>query len=126
MRLLFVHQNFPGQYRHLAPWFAARAGNEVVGLGEKDNILRQRVNLPQVKLLGYNLPKLDPAKLTPFTQSAQRAIHRGRTVARGAVQLRRSGFRPDVIFTHLGWGEALFLKDIFPEARVLLYCEFYY
>jgi len=126
MRLLFVHQNFPGQYRHLAPWFAAREGNEVVGLGEKDNIVRQHVAMPNVKLLGYNLPKIDATKLTPFTQSALRAIHRGRTVARGAVQLRRSGFRPDVIFTHLGWGEALFLKDIFPEAKVLLYCEFFY
>lgn len=126
MKLLFVHQNFPGQYRHLAPHFAAQPGCEVVGLGEKDNIVRQRVAMPGVKLLGYNLPKLDAAKLSPFTQSLTRAIHRGRTVARGAFQLRRSGFRPDVIFTHLGWGEGLFLKDIFPEARILLYCEFFY
>jgi glycosyltransferase involved in cell wall biosynthesis len=47
-------------------------------------------------------------------------------VARGAEALRRQGFRPDVVFTHLGWGEGLFLKDIFPEAKVLLYCEFFY
>src|SRR4051812_2120559 len=82
--------------------------------------------MPGVKLLGYDLPKLDPAKVTPFNASVLRAIHRGRTVARGAAALRRSGFRPDVIFTHLGWGEGLFLKDIFPEAKVLLYCEFFY
>lgn len=126
MRLLFVHQNFPGQYRHLAPHFAAQAGNEVVGVGEKSNILSQRLVMPGVKVLGYDVPKIDPSKLSPFTQSLARAIHRGRIVARGAAALRRSGFRPDVIFTHLGWGEGLFLKDIFPEARVLLYCEFYY
>jgi glycosyltransferase involved in cell wall biosynthesis len=126
MRLLFVHQNFPGQYKHLAPYFASRQGNEVVGIGEKDNVVRQRPVMPGVKLLGYNLPKLDPSKVTPFNQSVLRAIHRGRVVARGALGLRKAGFRPDVIFTHIGWGEALFLKDLFPEARVLLYCEFFY
>ncbi len=126
MRLLFVHQNFPGQYRHLAPYFASIGGHEVVGIGEKDNVIRQRPVMPGVKLLGYTLPKLDAAKLTPFNQSVLRAIHRGRVVARGAAALRKSGFRPDVIFAHIGWGEALFLKDIFPEARILLYCEFFY
>jgi glycosyltransferase involved in cell wall biosynthesis len=126
VRLLFVHQNFPGQYRHLAPWFAAQPGNQVAAVGEKANVLRQRVAMANVKLLGYDLPKLDPAKVNPFNASVLRAIHRGRTVARGAEALRRSGFRPDVLFTHLGWGEGLFLKDIFPEAKVLLYCEFFY
>jgi glycosyltransferase involved in cell wall biosynthesis len=126
VRLLFVHQNFPGQYRHLAPHLAAQPGNEVVAVGEKANVLRQRPAMAGVKLLGYDVPRLDPVKITTFNAAVQRAIHRGRTVARGAAALRRSGFRPDVIFTHLGWGEGLFLKDIFPEARVLLYCEFYY
>ena len=121
-----MHKNFPGQYRHLAPYFASQSGNEVVGIGEKDNILRQRRVLPGVKLLSYNLPKLDPAKITPFNQSVLRAIHRGRVVASGAVRLRKTGFRPDVIFGHIGWGETLFLKDIFPEAKMLLYCEFFY
>ena len=49
-----------------------------------------------------------------------KAIRRGRAVAAGALDLRRRGFRPDVIFAHIGWGEALFLKDVFPAARVLL------
>jgi glycosyltransferase involved in cell wall biosynthesis len=47
-------------------------------------------------------------------------------VAAGAAKLRQAGFRPDVICAHIGWGEALFLKDVFPEAKLLLYCEFFY
>jgi hypothetical protein len=34
-RFLFVHQNFPGQFRHLAPALAAE-GHEVVALGMVD------------------------------------------------------------------------------------------
>ena len=48
MRLLFVHQNFPGQYRHLAAYYAG-AGHEVVALGDKEN-LRYQPRLPGVRL----------------------------------------------------------------------------
>lgn len=120
MRLLFVHQNFPGQYRHLAAHYAAQPGNEVVCVGDKRNALRQ---LPGTKLLGYNI---EEPKGASFETPVLKAIARGKAVAAGMLHLRRDGFRPDVIFTHIGWGEALFLKDIFPEARVLLYGEFFY
>jgi glycosyltransferase involved in cell wall biosynthesis len=123
MKFLFVHQNFPGQYRHLAAHYAAQGGHQVVALGEKANVLRQR-QPPGVHLMGYELPEL--ATPDPFNASVLKAIHRGKRVAAGLLQLRRQGFYPDVIFAHLGWGEALFLKDIFPKARVLLYCEFFY
>ena len=123
IRLLFVHQNFPGQYRHLAAHYAAEAGYRVVAVGEKANLLRQP-RLPGVEVLGYDLPELE--RVEPFNASLVKAIHRGKRVAAGAAHLKRQGFRPDVIFAHIGWGEALFLKDIFPDARVLLYGEFFY
>jgi glycosyltransferase involved in cell wall biosynthesis len=122
MRVLFVHQNFPGQYGHIAAHYAAQPGNQVVAIGEKSN-LQRRQQLRGVKLLGYELQNL---QTTPFEASVQRAIHRGKRVATAASVLRRSGFVPDVIFAHIGWGEALFLKDVFPEAKILLYGEFYY
>jgi glycosyltransferase involved in cell wall biosynthesis len=125
MRILFVHQNFPGQYRHLARHYASLPEHEVVAVGEKANIVRQRPQLPGVKLLGYEMPASGTPKASA-EDSLRRAIQRGRIVAAGAARLRRSGFRPDVVFAHIGWGEALFLKDVFPDALVLLYCEFFY
>jgi len=122
VRLLFVHQNFPGQYGHLAAHYVAQPGNQVVAIGEKANLLR-RQQIPGVKLLGY---ELQPLKADSFEGNLQKAIHRGKRLATGASVLRRSGFIPDVIFAHIGWGEALFLKDVFPEAKLLLYGEFFY
>jgi glycosyltransferase involved in cell wall biosynthesis len=123
MKLLFIHQNFPGQYRHLAAHFASQPGHEVVAVGEQANLLRNRAPVPGLKLLGY---QSTPVKESSFESPILSAIRRGKTVAAGAARLRRSGFRPDVIFAHIGWGEALFLKDVFPESRILLYCEFFY
>ncbi|HZR68933.1 MAG TPA: glycosyltransferase family 4 protein [Burkholderiales bacterium] len=125
MRVLFVHQNFPGQYRHLARHYAALPGHEVVAVGEKRNVLQQRPALPGVRLLGYEMPGSNEAGAALDAQ-VRRAIARGRVVAAGAARLRAGGFRPDVVFAHIGWGEALFLKDVFPDAAVVLYCEYYY
>jgi len=122
MRLLFVHQNFPGQYRHLATHYAG-AGHEVVALGDKEN-LRYQPRLPGVRLFAYEAPREDHAG--EFEASALRAMQRGRALATAAAALRRAGFRPDLVFAHIGWGEALFLKEIFPAAPLLLYGEFFY
>ena len=123
MRLLFVHQNFPGQYRHLAAHYASQKTNQVFAIGEKANVLRQ-ARIPGVHRFGYDPPPAE--KADPFDAPVLKAIQRGKRVAAGASQLKRQGFYPDVIFGHIGWGEALFLKDLFPKARVLLYCEFFY
>jgi hypothetical protein len=32
LKYLFIHQNFPGQFRHLASALAAQPGNQVVAL----------------------------------------------------------------------------------------------
>jgi len=119
MRLLFVHQNFPGQYRYLASHFARQRGHEVVALGEKTNL---RLPLPGIKTFGYRLEE----EAGGFEAPVVRAIRRGRVVAAAALQDAQSRLPSDVVFAHIGWGEALFLKDVFPDAKLLLYCEFFY
>jgi glycosyltransferase involved in cell wall biosynthesis len=54
------------------------------------------------------------------------AVRRGQAVVRACIELKKRGFTPDIIHAHPGWGEALFLKDVFPDARLTVYCEFYY
>ncbi|OGA68999.1 MAG: glycosyl transferase family 1 [Betaproteobacteria bacterium RIFCSPLOWO2_12_FULL_65_14] len=126
MRVLFVHQNFPGQYRHLAPSLAA-AGHQVVGLGEEPNVRRQMGLTPGVRLLGYRMPVPDnSAPPDPVLQPLNAALRRARVVAKAAAEIRERGFVPDVICSHIGWGEGIFLKDVFPNARQLLFCEYFY
>jgi len=127
MRLLFVHRYFPTQYRHLVTHYASH-GHEVVALGDKLELLHDRPHYQGVKLLGYDGPTAEtvPAKTLAIDSRARDAVARGYVVAIGAERFRRSGFIPDVVFAHIGWGEGIFLKDVFPEAKLLLYCEFFY
>lgn len=119
MRILFVHQNFPGQFLHLAPALAKR-GHEVLGFGAQAN---ERPS--PVPVLRYR----DPEPVKPFGLGTTYAemVARGLATARGAAALReKRGFTPDVIFGSIGWGETLFLREVFPNARYLAHAEFFY
>lgn len=120
MRILFVHQNFPGQFPHLAPALAAR-GHEVLALTDEKN---QRPS--PVRVVKYAAPPavtLSHPLGRPYAEFAER----GWMAARAARALRdRHSYAPDVIVGHTGWGETLFLKEIWPDARLLVYAELMY
>ncbi|WP_411837281.1 glycosyltransferase [Paracoccus sp. ME4] len=120
MRILFVHQNFPGQFPHLAPALAAR-GHEVLALTDEKN---ERSS--PIRTLRYKAP--EPVETASVLgRSYAEHAERGLLAARGARALRdRHGFHPDVIIGHPGWGETLFLKEIWPQARLLVYAELMY
>ena len=126
MRILFIHQNFPGQYRHLAPALADDPHNQVIGIGEENAIKRLTGFHPRIRLLAYAGPPGASPQTHHYLRSSEAAVRRGQAVARLGLALRQQGFVPEVICVHPAWGEALFLKDVFPNARVLLYLEFFY
>lgn len=121
MRVLFVHQNFPGQYRHIAPSIARRKGVQVVGLGENAGDA-----LPGVKHIRYKAPPVGHKDTHRYVRRFETAVFRGQHVARACLALKEKGFTPDLICCHPGWGEAIYLKDVFPDAKTLYYFEFYY
>ena len=124
MRLLFIHQNFPGQYRHLVHHFGSQKGHEIACVGESQNLLRWE-GLPGVRVHGYSVQEKKDAG-HPYALGFENSLRRGQAVAVTCTEIKKSGFVPDVICVHSGWGEGLFLKDVFPDAKILMYCEFFY
>lgn len=121
MKLLFVHQNFPGQFLHLAPEMQRR-GHDVRALIDATN-----KNTADVPLLRYTHAALEvDATATRLGRNFTTMSDRGVSVARFCQRLRAEGYVPDVIYGHSGWGETLFLKEVWPEAKLLVFAEFYY
>ncbi|WP_045387569.1 glycosyltransferase family 4 protein [Falsirhodobacter sp. alg1] len=121
MRILFVHQNFPGQFLHLAPALMAR-GHDVRALTDASN---RRADICPVVRYIFNPVGVDSAA-TRLGRTYTLHSDRGVVVARAAQQMRQSGYVPDLIVGHSGWGETLFLKNVWPEARLIAYAELYY
>lgn len=122
MKILFIHQNFPGQFKFLGPALVAR-GHEVHALHmrEQNNDAYSGVKLHRYKNVRGSTPNIHP-----WVQDFETKVIRGEACYNAAKLLADSGFRPDVIVSHHGWGESLLIKQVWPEARLGLYCEFYY
>jgi len=121
MKVLFVHNNFPAQYVNLAAALAKEPGFELVAVGAST-----AQAMPSVKLIKYALPDADVSGTHPFARRFDVECRRAEQVLYSLSSLAASGFTPDLILAHPGWGETLPLRTMFPKARLLVYCEFFY
>ncbi|HSI52948.1 MAG TPA: glycosyltransferase [Ramlibacter sp.] len=125
MRYLFVHQNFPGQFKHVSAALAAR-GHEVVGLG----VNKPGEPIPGVRHVLYRFAKAEEGDtsgpMRGVMSEVRDKVARGEAAARAMLALQKGGFTPDVVVVHSGWGEAFFTRDVFPDARHVVYAEYYY
>jgi len=121
MKILFVHQNFPGQYLHLARFLGARPEHEVVFLTQ-----RRDATLPGVRLVVYQPARVVTPTIHHYLRDTEAGVLNAQAVARAAWDLKASGFIPDVMVGHNGWGEIWYLKEVFPNTPLWGYFEFYY
>jgi glycosyltransferase involved in cell wall biosynthesis len=120
-KILFVHNNFPAQFLHLAQALASKPEMQLAAIGT-----HTAVRLPGVKLMKYSVSNPDVAATHPFARRFDLECRRAEEVLYAASSLSSSGFVPDIVFAHPGWGEALPLRAIFPNAHLIAYCEFFY
>lgn len=118
-RFLFIHQNFPGQFVHLAAALA-REGHEVVALGVEGR------EVPGVAYYRYKVAVPRGKSGAQLVREFETKVIRASACAQGMSQLAAKGFEPDVIVAHPGWGEALYCKDVWPRTRLLIFSEFYF
>ncbi|NRB19343.1 MAG: glycosyltransferase [Rhodobacteraceae bacterium] len=123
MKILFVHQNMPGQYRELIQWLAASGDHELV-------FLTQRRDEPAIKGVRTEIysPHHRPAKEAyGLSKTWEEASGTGFGAAMAAQALERdAGFKPDIVLGHTGWGELLFFKEIWPDVPLLGFFEYFY
>lgn len=123
MKILFLHPNMPGQYKHLCRAFAQDPANTVVFITKP----KEDVNIPGVHKVEYKPPREPSASTHRYLIGTERGVIQGQEVWRMCKQLKtQEGFVPDVICAHPGWGDALYVKDIYPDTPLLSFFEFYY
>jgi glycosyltransferase involved in cell wall biosynthesis len=121
MNILFVHNNFPAQFRNLAEALAGRLDCRVAAVGSQT-----AQSMPNVELRRYRMPAFNVGQTHPFARRFDVECRRATEVLYVLTQLRESGFVADLIVGHCGWGETLPLRSVFPDAKIVIYCEYYY
>lgn len=121
MKVLFIHQNFPGQFRHIAAHLAKQPDVQVLAIGRE-----QAPGLPGVRMLRYKPHRTASPHTHPYARSFEDGVLHGQQVLRLLLDLKAKGYRPDVIVAHPGWGETLYAKEAFPNTKLIHFCEYYY
>lgn len=121
MKILFIHQNFPGQYLHLVRHLGAMPGNELVFITQRGD-----ARLPGVRNIIYKPHRKVNQNQHHYLSDTEAGLLNAQAVARVALELKESGFIPDVMLGHNGWGEIWYLKDVFPNTPLIGYFEFFY
>ncbi len=111
MHLLLIHQNFPGQFRDLAPAWLAR-GHRVTALGSasapEDDPRWDGLTYVRYRLDGIEEPSVE---------------ERGHAVAEACRQLQQKGLVPDLVMVHTAWGESQQLREVFPTTPLVVFPE---
>lgn len=119
--VLFVHNNFPAQFRNLAERFSGIEGVRVAAIGSKS-----ARGMPGIDVQRYSISGSRLESVHPFARRFEIESRRAEQIIYSASALKLGGFAPRLIYVHPGWGEALPLRALFPDAIIVSYSEFYY
>ncbi|MGA9381531.1 MAG: glycosyltransferase family 4 protein [Phormidium sp.] len=123
MKILFLHPNFPAQFRHVATALAKDPNNEVLFGTKFENPEWQ---IPGVRKVLFKPSREARAETHHYVRFLENGVLHGQAVFRIAEQLKAEGFVPDIVYGHSGWGPTLFIKDAFPKAKLMCYFEWFY
>ncbi len=123
MNILFIHPNFPAQFRHLSEALASNPKNRVVFLCSNP---RPEWEISGVQKATFEDPAKHSDRLHPLTQILDAKYKIGEAAFHRALSLKKEGFTPDLMIAHSGWGSSLFIREIFPKAACLSFFEWFY
>jgi glycosyltransferase involved in cell wall biosynthesis len=121
MNILLIHHAFPGQFKFLAPALVQQ-GHNVVAMTMNKPVDYEWQGITAI----YSARRASTPNIHPWLVDFETKTIRGESCFIAASELKSQGFIPDVIVAHAGWGESLFIKDVWPEAKLGIYCEFFY
>jgi glycosyltransferase involved in cell wall biosynthesis len=121
LRVLFLHQNFPGQFFNVANALREHQAHELLAVVPESNKLSR-----PIPARTYPFDPLHARTNIRLAKSYTDRVARGAAVAGVLHALRKEGFQPDLVIGHGGWGETLFVRDVWPGCRILLHAELFY
>ena len=126
MRILFAHQYFPGQFQRIARHYVGSGRHDIVAFHRG---LRDGRSMPQIdgiRMFEYGQEVVADRPRDHVLFGTEEFIRESASLAIHAHELKESGWLPDIVYSHTGWGTGAFLHDIFPDAKFVKYCEWFH
>lgn len=118
MHIVFVHQNYPAQFGHIAAALAKLPGYRCTFVSRKPGASGA------VQRVQYKLRGAATKHNHTCTRSFENAVHHALGVYLALKE--RPDVRPDLIVGHSGFGSTLYLRDLYPGVPIVNYFEYFY
>ena len=127
-KILFIHQNFPGQFKSIAPFLAHTKKYEVhtMSWNRKNEVDDFLLTMKDLTHHQYKISINSTKNIFSLAAEFETKMIRANAVLKECIKLKENGFYPDLIIDHPGWGESFFIKEVWPHSKILSYFEFYY
>ena len=112
MDFLFIHGNYPAQFRHLASLLGRSGQHRVVFLTAREDADKEV--LQGVEIRQFSCHRSPNPQTHKYLITTEEAVLKGQAVLRALDALLGSGFNPQVVISHGGMGLGLFIKDLIP------------
>ena len=123
MRVLITHTNFPAQFRHIAEYLGRSKENQVVFATRNPRI---EWTIPGVTKAVFSPDSKTESLPHPLAKMHDDNLRNATAMTCLCGNLKQGGFTPDVILGHSGWGQTMFLRDVYPDTPFIGYFEWYY
>ena len=119
MHVLYVHQNFPAQFGHIARHLVANQGWRCTFVSQQPAGIVDGIEKIEYKLAGG---------ATKHNHFCTRTFENNVWHCQGVYDalLKRTDIKPDLIVGHSGFGSTLFLRELYPDVPVINFFEYYY
>ncbi len=130
INILFIHPNFPGQFKALLNDLVKVPNVKVAFITRNPNaemagVDIQRYQLPEKPLVSQNETVV--YETYKYLRGTNNNLFETHEVTKAALKLQyEKKFEPHAIIGHIGWSGTLFMKDVFPNSKIIAYCEWFY
>jgi glycosyltransferase involved in cell wall biosynthesis len=118
MQILFVHQNYPAQFGHIAEYLAVHKGHRCTFVSELPGSSDGPVERIQYRRIGG---------ATKHSHYCARTFENTIAHTHGVYEAlkARPDLRPDLIVGHSGFGSTMFLRELY-DCPIINYFEYFY
>jgi hypothetical protein len=115
INVLFIHPNFPGQFKALLKDMVAVPNVRVGFITRKPDAEMEGVVIEK-----YEIPEFNKQAAHKYLQGTNACIYEAQEVTKAAIKLHHdNSFNPHVVIGHIGWAGTIFMKDVFPNSKLI-------
>lgn len=119
MHIVYVHQNFPAQFGHIARHLVQKLGWQCTFVSQTP-----AGNVEGIEKIKYEIEGGATKANHYCTRTFENTVWHTHGVYKALKA--RPAIRPDLIVGHSGFGSTLFLRELYPSTPIINFFEYYY